>query len=224
SRGGRRELRRRGGVLDRAGPRRRARRRTARAASPSSAGTRGPGGTGVRDRRAGRLLPRPRLARAGGRVDAARAVADPADRRVALLAGAVEDGRAGAAPRRACRRLGRDAASGGGALILGPLRIARALGCSTEPGSPAVRFLCRISMRTRFRAGRPGACRKEQKMSGQLPEAQAERAERDRARDWPQVLGALADGRDLTAADTAWVMDEIMSDNATSAQIAAFGV
>lgn len=61
-------------------------------------------------------------------------------------------------------------------------------------------------------------------MSGQLPEAQAVPAERDRARDWPQILGALADGRDLTAADTAWVMDEIMSDNATSAQIAAFGV
>lgn len=43
-------------------------------------------------------------------------------------------------------------------------------------------------------------------------------------RSWPVVLGALADGRDLTAGDTAWAMDEIMSDNATSAQIAAFGV
>jgi len=61
-------------------------------------------------------------------------------------------------------------------------------------------------------------------MSGQRPEAHAERAERVRARDWPQILGTLADGRDLTATDTAWVMDEIMSDNATSAQIAAFGV
>lgn len=44
------------------------------------------------------------------------------------------------------------------------------------------------------------------------------------ARSWPQVLGTLADGDDLAAADTAWAMDEIMSDNATSAQIAAFGV
>jgi anthranilate phosphoribosyltransferase len=38
------------------------------------------------------------------------------------------------------------------------------------------------------------------------------------------VLGALADRRDLTEDDTAWAMDEIMSDQATSAQIAAFGV
>ncbi|MEV0294980.1 anthranilate phosphoribosyltransferase [Nocardia sp. NPDC050710] len=43
-------------------------------------------------------------------------------------------------------------------------------------------------------------------------------------RSWPQVLGALADGGDLAADDTAWAMNEIMSDNATSAQIAAFGV
>ncbi|RDI32565.1 anthranilate phosphoribosyltransferase [Rhodococcus sp. AG1013] len=43
-------------------------------------------------------------------------------------------------------------------------------------------------------------------------------------RSWPAVLGALTDGRDLTADDTAWAMDEIMSDAATSAQIAAFGV
>ncbi|HLS76806.1 MAG TPA: anthranilate phosphoribosyltransferase [Nocardia sp.] len=61
-------------------------------------------------------------------------------------------------------------------------------------------------------------------MSGGLPQAQAGTAGRDSARTWPQILGALADGRDLSAADTAWVMDEIMSDNATSAQIAAFGV
>ncbi|WP_255450085.1 anthranilate phosphoribosyltransferase [Skermania sp. ID1734] len=44
------------------------------------------------------------------------------------------------------------------------------------------------------------------------------------ARSWPSILGALADRRDLDAADTAWAMDEIMSDNATAAQIAAFGV
>lgn len=43
-------------------------------------------------------------------------------------------------------------------------------------------------------------------------------------RSWPQVLGTLADGGDLAADDTAWAMNEIMSDNATSAQIAAFGV
>ena len=43
-------------------------------------------------------------------------------------------------------------------------------------------------------------------------------------RNWPQILGALADGRPVGSADTAWAMDEIMSDNATSAQIAAFGM
>ncbi|MFH5210857.1 anthranilate phosphoribosyltransferase [Antrihabitans spumae] len=43
-------------------------------------------------------------------------------------------------------------------------------------------------------------------------------------RSWPQVLGKLTGGADLSALDTAWAMDEIMSDNATSAQIAAFGV
>ncbi|MGW0044431.1 anthranilate phosphoribosyltransferase [Rhodococcus sp. NPDC003348] len=41
---------------------------------------------------------------------------------------------------------------------------------------------------------------------------------------WPEVLGALTDGRDLDAATASWAMSEIMSDNATSAQIAAFGV
>ncbi|MFC7956114.1 anthranilate phosphoribosyltransferase [Rhodococcoides kroppenstedtii] len=43
-------------------------------------------------------------------------------------------------------------------------------------------------------------------------------------RTWPAVLGELASGHDLTADDMVWAMDEIMSDNATSAQIAAFGV
>ncbi|GGL04694.1 anthranilate phosphoribosyltransferase [Nocardia jinanensis] len=43
-------------------------------------------------------------------------------------------------------------------------------------------------------------------------------------RSWPLVLGALADGQDLTADDTTWVIDEIFTDNSTSAQIAAFGV
>ncbi|MFI1240765.1 anthranilate phosphoribosyltransferase [Nocardia salmonicida] len=44
------------------------------------------------------------------------------------------------------------------------------------------------------------------------------------ARSWPQVLGTLADGGDLAADDTTWVIDEIFTDNATAAQIAAFGV
>jgi len=44
------------------------------------------------------------------------------------------------------------------------------------------------------------------------------------ARSWPQVLGVLADGRDLTTDSAGWAMNEIMSDNATPAQIAAFGV
>ncbi|MBO0852941.1 MAG: anthranilate phosphoribosyltransferase [Nocardia sp.] len=44
------------------------------------------------------------------------------------------------------------------------------------------------------------------------------------ARSWPEILGALTDGVDLTAAEAAWAIDEIFSDNATSAQIAAFGV
>ncbi|MEU2254499.1 anthranilate phosphoribosyltransferase [Nocardia xishanensis] len=43
-------------------------------------------------------------------------------------------------------------------------------------------------------------------------------------RSWPQVLGTLADGADLAADDTAWVINEIFTDNATQAQIAAFGV
>lgn len=43
-------------------------------------------------------------------------------------------------------------------------------------------------------------------------------------RSWPQVLGTLADGGDLAADDTAWVINEIFTDNATQAQIAAFGV
>ena len=43
-------------------------------------------------------------------------------------------------------------------------------------------------------------------------------------RSWPQVLGTLVDGGDLAADDTTWVIDEIFTDNATPAQIAAFGV
>lgn len=41
---------------------------------------------------------------------------------------------------------------------------------------------------------------------------------------WPAVLGKVTDGFDLTAAEAGWAMREIMSDAATGAQIAAFGV
>ncbi|MCM6773379.1 anthranilate phosphoribosyltransferase [Nocardia sp. CDC159] len=44
------------------------------------------------------------------------------------------------------------------------------------------------------------------------------------ARSWPGILGALTDGVDLTTEEAAWAIDEIFSDNATPAQIAAFGV
>ncbi|SIS20817.1 anthranilate phosphoribosyltransferase [Williamsia sterculiae] len=43
-------------------------------------------------------------------------------------------------------------------------------------------------------------------------------------RDWPSVLGDLTAGRDLTVDGARWVMDEIMTDSASHAQIAAFGV
>lgn len=42
--------------------------------------------------------------------------------------------------------------------------------------------------------------------------------------NWPTVLGALTAGQDLTRVQAQWAMDEIFSDNATAAQIAAFGV
>lgn len=41
---------------------------------------------------------------------------------------------------------------------------------------------------------------------------------------WPQILGKATDGVDLTAEEAAWAMREIMSDAATGAQVAAFGV
>ncbi|WP_186628333.1 anthranilate phosphoribosyltransferase [Rhodococcus sp. BP22] len=44
------------------------------------------------------------------------------------------------------------------------------------------------------------------------------------SRTWKSILGALTSWVDLSSADTAWAMDEIMSDHATAAQIAAFGV
>lgn len=44
------------------------------------------------------------------------------------------------------------------------------------------------------------------------------------ARSWKDILGILTEGRDLSTDEAAWAMNEIFTDNATSAQIAAFGV
>ncbi|MBT0565299.1 anthranilate phosphoribosyltransferase [Williamsia sp. CHRR-6] len=41
---------------------------------------------------------------------------------------------------------------------------------------------------------------------------------------WPSIIGQLAAGGALSEAHARWAMNEIMSDNATAAQIAAFGV
>jgi anthranilate phosphoribosyltransferase len=41
---------------------------------------------------------------------------------------------------------------------------------------------------------------------------------------WPQVLGSLVAGTDLSAVETAWVMDEVLSGQATAVQIAGFAV
>ncbi len=41
---------------------------------------------------------------------------------------------------------------------------------------------------------------------------------------WPDVLGSLVAGADLTSAQTAWVMDEVLSGEATPVRIAAFAV
>ncbi|ROZ87640.1 anthranilate phosphoribosyltransferase [Gordonia sp. OPL2] len=41
---------------------------------------------------------------------------------------------------------------------------------------------------------------------------------------WPQILGRVTDGIDLTVEEASWAMNEIMGDAATGAQIAAFGV
>ncbi|MET8233740.1 anthranilate phosphoribosyltransferase [Micromonospora sp. NPDC005298] len=43
-------------------------------------------------------------------------------------------------------------------------------------------------------------------------------------RTWPHLLNALLRGEELTTADTAWAMDEIMTGSASAAQIAAFAV
>ncbi|MDL9937368.1 anthranilate phosphoribosyltransferase [Gordonia sp. ABSL1-1] len=41
---------------------------------------------------------------------------------------------------------------------------------------------------------------------------------------WPEILGKVTDRHDLTVEEASWAMNEIMSDAATGAQIAAFGV
>ncbi len=43
-------------------------------------------------------------------------------------------------------------------------------------------------------------------------------------RTWPQLLGALLNGDELSTADTAWAMGEIMAGSATPTQIAGFAV
>src|ERR1041385_888394 len=43
-----------------------------------------------------------------------------------------------------------------------------------------------------------------------------------RSRRWAAILTALLSGADLTVADAAWAMDEILSGAASSARIAAF--
>ncbi|MBF9071062.1 anthranilate phosphoribosyltransferase [Streptacidiphilus fuscans] len=45
-----------------------------------------------------------------------------------------------------------------------------------------------------------------------------------RVRTWPDVLMPLLSGEDLSAADTAWAMDQIFSGEATPAQVAGFMV
>ncbi|NNG34665.1 anthranilate phosphoribosyltransferase [Nakamurella aerolata] len=46
----------------------------------------------------------------------------------------------------------------------------------------------------------------------------------DDQRSWPALLTRLLDGDDLAAADTGWVMDQLMAGDATPAQLAAFAV
>jgi anthranilate phosphoribosyltransferase len=46
----------------------------------------------------------------------------------------------------------------------------------------------------------------------------------DGRRGWPAVLGALMRGESLTAEDTAWAMGEVMSGEASPAQLASFAV
>lgn len=63
--------------------------------------------------------------------------------------------------------------------------------------------------------------------SPRSPSAQSSSAQSPSRGDrytWPQILGRVTDGLDLTDEQAGWAMREIMSDAATGAQIAAFGV
>ncbi len=42
------------------------------------------------------------------------------------------------------------------------------------------------------------------------------------SQSWPHLLGALLRGEDLSAEDTSWAMDQVMSGNASPAQVAGF--
>ncbi|MGH3425704.1 MAG: anthranilate phosphoribosyltransferase, partial [Nocardioidaceae bacterium] len=44
------------------------------------------------------------------------------------------------------------------------------------------------------------------------------------AHTWSDLLSTLVDGTDLSAEETAWAMEEILSGSATAAQIAGFAV
>ena len=46
----------------------------------------------------------------------------------------------------------------------------------------------------------------------------------DAARSWPELFSALLRGEHLTGADTAWAMREIMTGEATPAQLAGFAI
>ncbi|QMU75864.1 anthranilate phosphoribosyltransferase [Streptacidiphilus sp. PB12-B1b] len=46
--------------------------------------------------------------------------------------------------------------------------------------------------------------------------------DRVQARSWPDVLGALISGADLSSAETAWAMDQVMTGEATTSQVAGF--
>ncbi len=79
------------------------------------------------------------------------------------------------------------------------------------------RCWCTRSTRSPRRRRWPGCC------VGPRPGGSATR---DSGPDlaWPSLLARLLDGADLERDDTAWVMDRVMSGDATPAQIAAFAV
>ncbi|MGI9092687.1 MAG: anthranilate phosphoribosyltransferase [Mycobacteriales bacterium] len=57
-----------------------------------------------------------------------------------------------------------------------------------------------------------------------MPSSPVEPAGREHARSWPTLLTTLLTGSALSADDTAWAMGEIMSGEATPAQVAGFAV